>query len=93
MSLNSLPGRKAGDLEAGILIDAPVLGFLPVRAARFVTLNVPKPTRRTSLPFLSSFWMLLTTESRALVASDLLRLVSEAIALTRSDLFMVVPFL
>ncbi len=35
---------------SGIFIDSPVAGFLPTRAARFVTENVPNPIRLTLSP-------------------------------------------
>gem|GEM_PF-5610819 len=42
--LRAAPGLKRTDLDALILIAAPVRGLRPVRAARLVTVNVPKPT-------------------------------------------------
>ena len=42
-SFNALPDTNAGTLDAAILISAPVCGLRPVRAARLLTLNVPKP--------------------------------------------------
>ena len=45
---------KAGALRAAIFNSAPVRGLRPVRAARCVTLNVPKPTSVTASPFLSA---------------------------------------
>ena len=41
---------KEGTFAAGISITSPVRGFLPVRAARVLTSNVPKPTRATLSP-------------------------------------------
>jgi hypothetical protein len=49
-SLRPFPGRNLGCFDAGILITAPVRGLRPSVAARFATVNVPKFTRRTSLP-------------------------------------------
>lgn len=42
-SLNLVPAVNAGRAEAAISSGSPVLGFLPVRAAVSVRLNVPKP--------------------------------------------------
>ena len=53
--MKALPALKEGTVEAAICIDSPVLGFLPVLASRFLALNVPKPTRATSLSPLSAF--------------------------------------
>jgi len=50
-SFNALPGRNLGTLAALILIDAPVRGLRPIRAARFPTAKVPKPTSDTEPPF------------------------------------------
>ena len=47
-------------------MDSPVLGFLPVLASRFLALNVPKPTRATSLSPLS---VLVTTLIIVAIAS------------------------
>ncbi|EGV07190.1 hypothetical protein HMPREF9952_2334 [Haemophilus pittmaniae HK 85] len=51
-SFNALPETNAGTLDAAILISAPVCGLRPVRAARWFTLNVPKPINCTGSPFL-----------------------------------------
>src|SRR5919197_1429135 len=50
-SLSALPGRNLGMFAAAILISLPVCGFLPVRALRLETSNVPKPTSVTRSPF------------------------------------------
>ncbi len=60
-----------GCLEAGIWIFSPVRGFRPSLAARFTTLNVPKPTSRTSVPRLNADVMLWITLSTALLAAML----------------------
>ena len=44
VSFKALPALNLGALEAGILLAAPVCGFLPVLAALSATSNVPKPT-------------------------------------------------
>jgi hypothetical protein len=49
-SFSALPGLNFGTLAALILIASLVRGLRPVRAARFVTVNVPKPTSVTELP-------------------------------------------
>ena len=48
---------------------APVAGFLPLRAARFETENVPKPTRLTLSPFARAFSTLPRTEFNAFDAA------------------------
>ena len=50
-SLNALPALKAGTVEAGMLIVAPVAGLCPVRADLLRDSNVPKPVNRTESPF------------------------------------------
>ena len=52
-SLRPLPGRNFGTLADLILMDAPVRGLRPVRAARLPTTKVPNPTRVTVPPFFS----------------------------------------
>ena len=46
----------------------PVAGFLPERAARLATENVPKPTRLTLSPFESAPSILLRIDFKAAVA-------------------------
>src|SRR5690606_34871388 len=53
-SLSDLPALKAGTLVAGMLIEAPVAGFTPLRAARSRTSKVPNPTRVTFCPLASA---------------------------------------
>ena len=43
-----------GTVVAGILISAPVWGFLPFLAARFFVSKEPKPTRTTLSPATSA---------------------------------------
>src|SRR5450830_1281603 len=53
-ALNFEPAVNLGTVPAGILSAAPVLGFLPTRAARLTDLKVPNPTRVTESPFLTA---------------------------------------
>ena len=87
-SFNCFPALNFGRLDAGIWIGAPVRGFLPVRADRFATLNLPKPVRRTSSPRLRASVIALHTASTALAASPLLVPLVEVTAETNSLLFM-----
>src|SRR5207245_2012698 len=48
--LSVFPGVNPGAFLAAIVIDAPVFGFRPGRAARFRILNVPKPVITTFSP-------------------------------------------
>src|SRR6516164_3052839 len=50
-SFNSLDARKATFLLAPILIASPVAGLRPMRAARFLTCNMPSPAIRIRSPF------------------------------------------
>lgn len=49
-SFSAFPGVNLPLVLAAILMLLPVCGFLPVRAARVIALNVPKPTRVTLSP-------------------------------------------
>jgi hypothetical protein len=49
-SLTAFAGVNDSFLEAAILIVAPVAGLRPSRAARLVTLNLPKPLSEISSP-------------------------------------------
>src|SRR3546814_13432145 len=53
-SFRPLPALNLGWVDALIVIGSPVRGLRPVDALRFETEKVPKPTRRTSSPFLSA---------------------------------------
>jgi hypothetical protein len=53
VDLSFFPARKRGTIAAGIFIDAPVLGFRPIRADRLITEKEPNPTRITDLPLAS----------------------------------------
>ena len=85
---NCFPALNFGRLDAGIWIGAPVRGFLPVRADRFATLNLPKPVRRTSSPRLRAAVIALHTASTALAASPLLVPLIEVTAEANSLLFI-----
>ena len=54
-SLSCFPARNFGFFDAGIWIDSPVRGFLPVFALVFATLKVPKPAIFTSPPAFKVF--------------------------------------
>ncbi len=43
-SFRAFPTVNLGLLDAGIWIDSPVLGFLPVVAFLWLTLKLPNPT-------------------------------------------------
>ena len=87
--LSPLPALNFGCREAGIMMASPVRGLRPRDAARLATLNVPKPTSRTSPPPVSSPVMLSKIASTALAASALERPEPPATAATRSFLFTV----
>jgi len=87
--LNALPGLKAGALEAGISMVAPVAGFLPVRAARSFTSKVPKPTSCTLSPDFSAVCSVSTNAFRAVSQSFLVRPLASAMAVISSVLFIV----
>src|SRR5450830_2138576 len=70
-ALNFEPAVNLGTVPARILRAAPVLGFLPMRAARFTDLNVPKPTSVTESPFLTASWMVSIKVSRMRPAATL----------------------
>ena len=70
-SLRPLPAENFGTVRAGIFTSAPVCGLRPVDAARFDTVKLPKPTRRTSPPFFSSPVITENTASTADCASPL----------------------
>jgi hypothetical protein len=85
-SLSALPGLKRGTLAALIFRAAPVRGLRPVRAARLLTLNVPKPTKETVSPFFNVFRTASVKAANARVAaalemSDLLAMCSISSAL------------
>jgi len=54
-SFNPLPALNLGTVFAGILMLAPVCGFLPILAFLLETVKVPKPVKTTSLPAFKLF--------------------------------------
>lgn len=71
LPLSPAPGVKRTDLEALILSGSPVLGLRPMRAARLLTLKVPKPMICTVLSFLIPLVIEPRTASSASLASFL----------------------
>jgi len=61
-----------------------VAGLIPLRALRFATENVPKPTKLTLSPAARALTILAVTASRAFLESTLLRPAFSAIALIKS---------
>jgi len=72
-ALNLAPATNFGTVVAGIFRAAPVAGFLPVRAVRFVALKVPKPTSCTGSPFFTVAWMVSINVSKTAFAAVLER--------------------
>src|SRR5580692_8145101 len=85
--LSPLPAVNRGTRRFGILMGAPVRGLRAVRALRFETLNVPKPTNETGSPFFSDLVMPSMIESIAAAAVVFVMPVSLAILATTSCLF------
>lgn len=83
---SALPAVNFGTFLAGILISLPVWGFRPMRALRFPTLNVPKPTRVTACPFFIPFLMAANMQEIARSAILLLP-TTLATSATKSALF------
>src|SRR5512139_1756179 len=86
-SFRALPGRNLGTLAALILMVAPVRGLRPERAARLLTLKVPKPTSETLLFFLSVDFTPPIRASSARVAAALEMSACLAMCSINSDLF------
>jgi hypothetical protein len=74
-----------------MVITAPVLGFLPLRAARWETSNEPKPTRLTLSPRFKEFVTPSVKAVRALSAALFEIPALEAIALTKSAFVICLP--
>src|ERR1700726_3214480 len=74
-----------------MLIAAPVCGLRAVRALRFETLKVPKPTNETGSPFLSALVIPSIIESITAAALVFVIPVSLAIFAATSCLFMQPP--
>src|ERR1035437_5834312 len=68
-ALNFEPAVNFGTVVAAIFSAAPVLGFLPVRAARLTDLKVPNPTRVTVSPFLTAVSIVSMNVSRIRLAA------------------------
>src|SRR5690606_36617588 len=84
------PALNFGVFLALILIVSPVAGLRPVRAARLVTENVPKPGIVTLSPFFSVFVIVSRVALSARSASAFVRSVAFAMASTSSPLFITV---
>ena len=77
-SLSALPTENLGLFDAGIWIDSPVLGFLPVVAFLWLILKFPNPTILTFSSLLREFVIVSKRLSIALVESDLDKPAEEA---------------
>jgi hypothetical protein len=93
VSFKALPARNFGTFMAATLTMAPVLGFLAWRAARCLTVKMPKPAMETSSPF----FKLLVIESNTMsTISSAWTFVPPSFACTASaisDLFIDLLFL
>src|SRR5437868_10305278 len=83
-----MPGVNLATLRAAILISDPVWGLRPLRALRWDTENVPKPTRVTRSPFFKAAVTPSIMVSIAAAACVLLHLEELEIRSTRWPLFM-----
>src|SRR5674476_826451 len=88
--LRVAPALNAGALEALILRAAPVAGLRPLRAARFLTSKVPKPTRATLSPFFKVAVMMSISAPLVLSASTFVLFVLVDSAAINSERFMMV---
>src|ERR1700734_2053667 len=88
LAFRAAPALKRAFFEAAILISLPVAGLRPLPAARSRTENVPKPTGRTSSPFLRDLAIPSRTASRAAAALTLVSSASVATCSTSSSLFI-----
>lgn len=91
-SFNALPGLKPGTLAALISIVAPVCGLRPVRAARSLVPNVPKPTNTTGSLFCNDSVMVSIIASITRAAAAFGKSALAATASISSDLFTVSPY-
>jgi hypothetical protein len=66
-SLNALAGLNFGVNLAAILIDSPVLGFLPFLAFLLTILKVPKPEMKILSLFFKVFFITPSTKARGQV--------------------------
>jgi hypothetical protein len=83
-SFNPFPAENFGAFEAAIITGCPVRGFLPSRAFRSTTVNVPKPINFTSSPCFKAPVMISNVASTALAASVLVMRDVSATALINS---------
>src|SRR5208282_5232169 len=86
VALSWAPGLKRTLFDAGMVISSPVAGLRPLPAARVLTENVPKPTRRTSSPLFSAWVIAPITASSASPAAALEVSVASATASINSAL-------
>src|SRR3546814_11019512 len=85
-SLSCLEALKRTDLEAAILIGSPVCGLRPLRAARLLTLKVPKPTIVKPPSFFIALPIASNTASTASPAAALVQPAgSRTISIRRSE--------
>lgn len=92
-SFNALPALNLGTRLAGISTASPVCGLRPMRSARSLVLNVPKPIMATSPPCESASITLAQNASSASPALAYDSPARSAICLMSSDLFMVLLLL
>lgn len=86
-SLSVLPALKDGTFIAGMEIFCVGLrGLTPMRAARWLSLNVPKPVMVTGVPFLRFLMTMLIRAWRASAAARFVMPEASAIAAIRSCL-------
>ena len=91
-SLSAFPTVNLGLFDAGIWIDSPVLGFLPVVAFLWLILKLPKPTILTYSSLLREFVTASKRLSIALVESDLDKPAEDATEAIKSFLFTLDSF-
>ncbi len=71
-ALRLAPGRNFGTAVFFARVRSPVRGLRTIRAGRTAFSNAPNPVMATFSPFATSRVMVLTTDSRACLADDLL---------------------
>jgi hypothetical protein len=91
LSFKVLPALNLITLDAAILMAAPVEGLRPLRAARFLWLKVPNPTKVTELPFVKDLQMFSRKEAKALPAAALEISASADMCSISSVLFIYAP--
>ena len=93
LSFRALPALKAGALEAVISTASPVRGLRAVRAARFTTSKLPKPTICTFSPAVRDSVTVSVKAARTFSASFLERAAFSEIAFTsfiHSDILLII---